>query len=60
MAANLPIETFLNSMSHYTPMFKASEFPEISGIIIPSELNQATGYALAAGLTNIGIQGLPG
>lgn len=57
IAENLPKETYLNLMSQYTPVFKAPRYPEIARRITRSEYREAVGWARAAGLTNLDIQG---
>ena len=54
---NLPKDTYLNLMSQYTPVFKASRYPEIARRITRSEYSEAIAWAKAAGLTNLDIQG---
>jgi len=57
ISENLPKDTYLNLMSQYTPRYKASEYPEISRRITREEYNDAVGFAKAAGLANLEIQG---
>lgn len=57
ISENLPKDTYLNLMSQYTPRYKASEYPEISRRITREEYNDAVGFAKAAGLVNLEIQG---
>ncbi len=57
IAKNLPAETYVNIMSQYRPMFKASDYPEISRRITREEYQSAVSYARNAGLTNLEIQG---
>ncbi len=57
IAQNLPKDTYLNLMSQYMPVFKASRYPEIARRITRSEYNEAIAWAKAAGLTNLDIQG---
>lgn len=57
IAQNLPKDTYLNLMSQYTPVFKASRYPEIARRITRSEYSEAIAWAKAAGLTNLDIQG---
>ena len=57
IAQNLPKDTYLNFMSQYTPVFKASRYPEIARRITRSEYSEAVAWAKAAGLTNLDIQG---
>ncbi len=57
IAGHLPKDTYLNLMSQYRPVYRASEFPEIARRITQQEYSQAVGHAKAAGLTNLDIQG---
>lgn len=57
IADNLPADTYLNIMSQYTPRYKALKYPEISRKITREEYSEAIGWAKAAGLTNLDIQG---
>jgi len=59
IAANLPKDTYFNIMSQYRPMYKASEYPEISRPITREEYSDALRWASEAGLTNLDIQGMP-
>ncbi len=56
IAKNLPKDTYINIMSQYTPVFKASEYPEISRRITISEYRSTIKEAQKAGLTNIKTQ----
>ena len=57
IAENLPKDTYLNIMSQYTPVYRASEFPEIFRRISRQEYDEALKWANEAGLTNLEIQG---
>ncbi len=57
IADNLPRNTYLNIMSQYTPVYKASEYPKISRRITMQEYRDAVRWAREAGLTNLDIQG---
>jgi putative pyruvate formate lyase activating enzyme len=57
IAANLPLNTYVNLMSQYTPYFKAHEYPEIARRLTVGEYQNAVRAAYAAGLTNLDIQG---
>ncbi|MGQ9621009.1 MAG: radical SAM protein, partial [Bacteroidales bacterium] len=57
IAKNLPKETYLNIMSQYRPVYKASQYPEINRRITWQEYQEAVEYARNAGLTNLEIQG---
>ncbi len=56
VAEHLPADTYLNLMSQYRPMFRASEYPEISRPINRDEYDEVVEHARAAGLTNLDIQ----
>jgi putative pyruvate formate lyase activating enzyme len=57
IAENLPKDTYLNLMSQYRPEYKAFEHPEIARRLTGREYEDAVGWARAAGLTNLDIQG---
>lgn len=57
IAENLPKDTYLNIMSQYTPVYKASRYPAISRRITQQEYQEAVQWAQDAGLTNLDIQG---
>jgi len=59
IAQNLPKDTYLHIMSQYTPMYKASEYPEISRRITLREYEEAVEWAKQASLTNLDIQRRP-
>jgi putative pyruvate formate lyase activating enzyme len=59
IAANLPKDTYVNIMSQYTPVYKASSYPEIARRISRTEYAQAVQWAKKCGLTNLDIQGMP-
>jgi len=59
IAENLPKDTYLNLMSQYTPVHKASRYPEISRRITRDEYRDAVAWAKEAGLTNLDVQGYP-
>ncbi|MHC4292776.1 MAG: radical SAM protein [Planctomycetota bacterium] len=56
IAENLPKETYVNIMSQYTPVYKASEYPKISRKITRNEFTEVITWAKEAGLTNLDIQ----
>jgi len=56
ISANLPKNTYVNIMSQYTPMYKASDYPEISRRITRSEYNNVVTIARQEGLTNLRLQ----
>jgi putative pyruvate formate lyase activating enzyme len=57
IAENLPKNTYINIMAQYTPVYKAKDYPEINRRILRREYAEAIGYARAAGLTNLEVQG---
>ena len=57
IAANLPKDTYLNILSQYTPVYRASQYPDISRRITNEEYKEAVIWAKEAGLTNLDIQG---
>jgi putative pyruvate formate lyase activating enzyme len=59
IAKNLPKDTYVNIMSQYRPVYKASEYPEIARPITFKEYDDAVRAAKEAGLTNLDIQGYP-
>jgi putative pyruvate formate lyase activating enzyme len=57
IAANLPRDTYVNVMSQYRPMFRASQYPPLARRVTRDEFAEAVGWARQAGLTNLDIQG---
>ena len=57
IAQNLPKDTYVNIMSQYTPVFNASEYPEISRRITRQEYEEVIRAAENDGLANIKTQG---
>jgi putative pyruvate formate lyase activating enzyme len=57
VATNLPKDTYINMMSQYRPVYKASDYPEISRRITCEEYTAAINHAKEAGLTNVEVQG---
>jgi putative pyruvate formate lyase activating enzyme len=57
IAQNLPKDTYVNIMSQYRPMYKASQYPDINRRITRQEYEDAIAWARAAGLTNLDVQG---
>jgi len=57
IASNLPKDTYVNLMSQYRPVYKASQYAEINRRITREEYLEAVSYAQKAGLTNLEIQG---
>ncbi|NQU75196.1 MAG: radical SAM protein, partial [Planctomycetes bacterium] len=55
IAENLPQDTYLNIMSQYRPMYKASEYPQIARRITRAEYSEVVKAAKAAGLTNLDV-----
>jgi len=60
IAASLPKDTYVNVMSQYRPMYRASEFPEIARPLTRAEYENAVACARRLGLTNLDIQGWRG
>ncbi|MDI7267522.1 MAG: radical SAM protein [Myxococcota bacterium] len=60
IAEHLPRDTYVNIMSQYQPVFRASEYPEIARRITREEYDVVVRAARDAGLTNLDIQGYPG
>ena len=57
IAGNLPKDTYLNIMSQYTPVYRASEFPKIARRITRKEYKEVVDLARELGLTNLDVQG---
>jgi putative pyruvate formate lyase activating enzyme len=57
IAANLPKDTYVNVMSQYRPMHRARDYPAIARPLTRAEYGEAVGWARAAGLSNLDIQG---
>jgi putative pyruvate formate lyase activating enzyme len=60
IASSLPRDTYVNVMSQYRPMYRASEFPEIARPLRRAEYEEAVACARRLGLTNLDIQGWRG
>jgi putative pyruvate formate lyase activating enzyme len=58
IAANLPKDTYVNLMSQYRPMHRASDYPEISRPVTRREYAEVVEHARELGLTNLDIQGM--
>jgi putative pyruvate formate lyase activating enzyme len=58
IAENLPQDTYVNIMSQYRPMYKASEYPEIARRLHRREYREVVEHAEQLGLTNLDIQGM--
>jgi len=59
IAENLPKDTYVNIMSQYRPMYRASEYEDINRRITRREYREVVECAREAGLTNLDIQGYP-
>ncbi len=59
IAETLPEDTYLNIMSQYRPMFKASDYPALARRITRAEYAEALACAEEAGLTRLDTQGWP-
>jgi putative pyruvate formate lyase activating enzyme len=57
IAENLPLDTYVNIMSQYRPMYKAPDYPEISRRLTREEYAAVVKHARRAGLTNLDVQG---
>jgi putative pyruvate formate lyase activating enzyme len=53
---NLPLDTYVNIMAQYTPLFKAYDYPEISRRITNEEYIKVVEAAVEVGLTNLDVQ----
>jgi putative pyruvate formate lyase activating enzyme len=60
VASSLPRDTYVNIMSQYRPVYRASEFPEIARRLTRAEYEEAVACARRLGLTNLDIQGWRG
>jgi putative pyruvate formate lyase activating enzyme len=60
IASSLPKDTYVNLMSQYRPVYRASEFPEIARPITRKEYDEAVAFARGLGLTNLDVQGWRG
>jgi len=60
IADNLPADTYVNIMSQYTPVHRASEYPEIDRRITREEYETVVDHARSLGLTSLDIQGFRG
>jgi putative pyruvate formate lyase activating enzyme len=57
IASHLPKDTYVNVMSQYRPMFRASQYPALARRLTREEFAEAVGWARQAGLTNLDVQG---
>jgi len=57
IAAHLPKDTYVNVMSQYRPMFRASKHPALARRLTRDEFADAVRAAREAGLTNVDVQG---
>jgi putative pyruvate formate lyase activating enzyme len=60
IAEHLPKDTYVNLMSQYRPEHEAMDYPKIARRLTRKEYEDAVGWARAAGLTNLDIQGWRG
>lgn len=58
IAENLPLDTYVNIMSQYRPMYKASEYPKIDRRLRRREYREVVEHAQQLGLSNLDIQGV--
>ena len=59
ISENLPMDTYFNLMSQYTPAYMASRYPDISRRLTRKEFKEAMEHAELSGLTNLDIQPMP-
>lgn len=59
IAETLPEDTYVNLMSQYRPMYKASDHPDLARRITRAEYAGALACAKKAGLVQLDIQGWP-
>ena len=57
ISRHLPKDTYVNLMSQYRPMYKASNYPEINRRITRQEYEEVVAWGRAAGLSNLDVQG---
>ncbi len=57
IANNLPLDTYINLMSQYQPLYEAMKYPEISRPLSRKEYDEAVIFAKNLGFTNLEIQG---
>jgi putative pyruvate formate lyase activating enzyme len=57
IARHLPRDTYVNLMSQYRPEHRALDYPRIARRLTREEYEQAVGWARAAGLTHLDVQG---
>ncbi|HHV63330.1 MAG TPA: radical SAM protein [Firmicutes bacterium] len=50
--ANLPVEVYVSVMSQYTPMFRASRYPELNRRLTREEYDDVLDYFVSIGLEN--------
>lgn len=60
IATHLPLDTYINLMSQYRPVYQAWDFPELTRTISRSEYESAIAYARQLKLTNLHTQGFYG
>lgn len=56
IAGHLPLDTYVNIMSQYRPMYKASQYPEIARPLNRGEYREVVEHAEQLGLSNLDIQ----
>jgi putative pyruvate formate lyase activating enzyme len=54
IADEISVDTYLNLMAQYRPVYNAGRYPELNRRITASEYNAAVRMAKEAGLTNLG------
>jgi putative pyruvate formate lyase activating enzyme len=57
IAEHLPKDTYVNLMSQYRPEHQALDYPKIARRLTREEYEEAVGWARAAGLTHLDVQG---
>ena len=57
IATHLPLDTYINIMAQYSPLFKALEYPDLSRRITKKEYLRVVRKAEELGLTNLDVQG---
>ena len=57
IAEHLPKDTYVNPMSQYRPEHQALGYPKIARRLTREEYEEAVGWARAAGLTHLDVQG---
>ncbi len=57
IAENLPLDTYVNVMSQYQPVFNAGKYARINRRLSRIEYNEVVNHAKNIGLTQLDIQG---